>query len=74
MLIHTAEEVSAKISRWIHNRWHILDLYFTEPVRNHTRWISDQRSRFYEAQTDPSPRIQIQWPQRDPEPVRQGLI
>jgi hypothetical protein len=74
MLIHTAEEVSEKISRWIRNHWHRLDLHFIEPVRNHTRWISYQHSRFYEAQTDPSPRIQIQWPQRDPEPVRQGLI
>jgi hypothetical protein len=74
MLIDTAEEVSAKISRWIRNRWHRLDLHFIELVRNRTHWISDQRSRFYEAQTDPSPRIQIQWPQCDPEPVQQGLI
>jgi hypothetical protein len=74
MQIHIAEGVSAKISRWVRNRWHKLDLHFIEPVRNRTRWISDQRSRFYEVRTVPSLRIQIQWSQCDPEPVRQGLI
>jgi hypothetical protein len=34
-----------------------LDLGFIEPVHNRTRWISNQRSRFYEVQTVPSPGI-----------------
>jgi hypothetical protein len=70
MQTHTTEGVSVKISRWIRNRWHRLDFHFIEPVRNSTHWIYDQRFRFYEVRTVPSPLIQIQWPQCNAEPVR----